>query len=359
VITRRNTTYLLAASPVLGLAQDRTTVGFISDPSGPHLQIYLDTLRSESVGDIGIADTTGGIFDRANKTLAPRRVRTFRDAAEMLRTVRPRLVLVALESRLAPAAIRLALEHDAHVLAEKPACVHVADFAALKLLAEERRRSLMLAFASRLHPVTQRARALIAGGSIGRPLGVAAHYIADQTRLTKPEYQRSWFASRERAGGGHLAWLGIHYVDLIQLITGQKIREVSAQIAKAGGQKLNIEDSAAVTFRLDGGGLGTLQSAYYLDRGYHTGITVWGSGGWLRFDPSGDRVEWHRNGDEDTKTDHLSKVESYPELVRSAIEAARGVRAPIVTATECLRALQVVFAAYDSARNSRSVKIDL
>ena len=86
----------------------------------------------------------------------------------------------------------------------------------------------MLAFATRLHPTAQRARELIADNSIGRPFGVTAHYIADQTRLTRPEYQRSWFASRERAGGGHLAWLGIHYVDLIQFITAQKIVEVSA-----------------------------------------------------------------------------------------------------------------------------------
>ena len=133
------------------------------------------------------------------------------------------------------------------------------------------------------------------------------------TRRGSPssDYQRSWFASRERAGGGHLIWLGIHYVDLIQFITGEQIVEVSAQTANVGGQPVNIEDSAAVSFRLSGGAVGTLQSAYYLDRGYHNGITVWGSDGWLRFDPSGDSIEWYRRGGE-TKTEKLGKVESYP-----------------------------------------------
>jgi predicted dehydrogenase len=215
----------------------------------------------------------------------------------------------------------------------------------------------MLAFATRLQPTAQRARKLVADGVIGRPFGVTAHYIADQTRLTRAEYQRSWFASRERAGGGHLAWLGIHYVDLIQFVTAQKIVEVSALTANAGGQPLEIEDSAAVSFRLDGGGVGTLQSGYYLDRGYHTGITIWGTDGWLRFDPSSDRLEWSRKGNE-AKIETLPKVDAYPALVRAAAESARGVATPVVTGRECLRDLQVVFGAYDSARTGRAVRID-
>jgi predicted dehydrogenase len=355
-MTRRTTTLLIAAAPAFSFFQNKTSVGFISDPTGPHLQIYLDALRSEAVGDIAIADPSGGIFERAASTLRPRQVRTYRDHEEMLKTVRPQLVVVAREARLAPEAIRLALEHDAHVLAEKPACVRVTDFAPLVDLAAKRSRDLMLAFATRLHPVSERARALITSESIGRTLGVTAHYIADQTRLTKPEYQRSWFASRERSGGGHLAWLGIHYVDLIQYITGQQITEVTAQTANVGGQPLNIEDSAAVSFRLSGGGLGTLQSAYYLDRGYHNGLTIWGSDGWLRFDPSGDRIEWYRRGGE-PKTETLSKIESYPELVRSAAESARGLHSPVITGPESLQALRVVFAAYESARTRRTVSL--
>ena len=153
MISRRTLTLLMAAAPAAsasGLFQERTAVAFISDPSGPHLQIYLNTLRLDTFWAIAIADATGGIFERAAKTLAPRKCRTFRDVEEMLRTVRPQLVLVALEARLAPEAIRLALEHDAHVLAEKPACVRASDFAALVDLAEKQKRHLMLAFATRL-----------------------------------------------------------------------------------------------------------------------------------------------------------------------------------------------------------------
>ena len=157
--------------------------------------------------------------------------------AEMLRTVRPQLVLVALESRLAPPAIRIALEHDAHVLAEKPACVRASDFAALTELAGETKSPADARVCDSTSAGTaQRARKLIADNE---------HRTAvrsDRSLHRRPDatdsagVSASWFASRERAGGGHLAWLGIHYVDLIQFVTAQKIVEVSALTANAGGQ---------------------------------------------------------------------------------------------------------------------------
>lgn len=355
MITRRKASLLLGAASAF--AQGRASVGLISDPSGPHLQIYLDSLRDPSIGSIGIADATAGIFERAAKTLAPRKIQTFQSSVEMLKAVSPQLVLVALEARLSPPAIELALQHGAHVLAEKPACVRAQDFARLTELAGQRKRNLMLAFASRLHPVTQRARALIAPDGIGKPMGVTAQYIADQTRLTRSEYQKSWFADKDRAGGGHLIWLGIHYIDLIQFLTRQKIVEVSAQTANTGGQPLKIEDSAALAFRMEGGGLGTLQSAYYLDRGYQNEITIWGSEGWLRFDPSSDRIEWYRRGN-GPKTEVLSKVESYPVLVHSAIQSSQAAQPPVITAPECLQTLRVVFTAYEAARTHRSLPVE-
>ena len=49
---------------------------------------------------------------------------------------------------------------------------------------------------------------------------VEMHTIADQKRLTDPSYHDRWEASVERAGGGHLIWLGIHFLDMASFITG-------------------------------------------------------------------------------------------------------------------------------------------
>ena len=54
---------------------------------------------------------------------------------------------------------------------------------------------------------------------IARIDGVEAHLIADQTRLTRPAYHESWYAKKARDGGGHLIWLGIHWLDLARFLT--------------------------------------------------------------------------------------------------------------------------------------------
>src|SRR5205814_7723947 len=111
------------------------------------------------------------------------------------------------------------------------------------------------------------------------------HYIADQTRLKDPEYQRSWRSFKNKAGGGHLLWLGIHYIDVIQYMTGAKIAEVCGFSKNVGGQPVEVEDVAVLGMQFDNGMVGTLQSGYFLSRGYHTAIRIWGSEGWVNFDP--------------------------------------------------------------------------
>ena len=133
----------------------------------------------------------------------------------------------------------------------------------------------------------QKAKELIQSGLLGDFYGTEIHTIADQTRLKSPGYQSSWYASKEKAGGGHLSWLGIHYLDLIQFITGLKIRQVCGFVGNVGGQPIEVEDSAVLSLRFENGTLGTMQSAYYLQYGYQSQILIWGSLGWLRLSGGG------------------------------------------------------------------------
>jgi predicted dehydrogenase len=64
-------------------------------------------------------------------------------------------------------------------------------------------------------------------------------------------------------------------------ISGSRIRDVAALTANVGGQPIDTEDSAVVALRFDNGILGTLTSGYYLNRGYHSLLKIWGSGGWV------------------------------------------------------------------------------
>ena len=80
MITRRTTTRLIAGAQAFGLFQDWTSVGFISDPSGLHLQIHLDGPALASRRPYRNRRRNWRYyFDRVKKTLAPREIRTYRD----------------------------------------------------------------------------------------------------------------------------------------------------------------------------------------------------------------------------------------------------------------------------------------
>jgi len=122
--------------------------------------------------------------------------------------------------------------------------------------------------------------------------------VADQTRLTNPAYHKTWTAQKAKAGGGHLIWLGIHWLDLAMWISASRIREVSCFTANIGRQPIDTEDSAVVALRFENGVLGTLTSGYYLDSGYHSLIKIWGSAGWIALQKHTHKppLEWHSRG---------------------------------------------------------------
>ena len=116
----------------------------------------------------------------------------------------------------------------------------------------------MLALANRSNSEILAARELIHSGKLGKIYGLEMHLVADQTRLTRPDYHRQWFAQRSRSGGGHLIWLGIHWLDLAMFLTDATISSVCGFTANVGGQPIDIEDSAAATLQFSNGTLGTL-----------------------------------------------------------------------------------------------------
>jgi predicted dehydrogenase len=342
---------------------DTITVGVITNPEGAHLDSYFKGLAdTEEVAAVVVADPTGKTAAQAEKTLGAKYRRSYRDTAEMLRKEAPQMALVSLEAAIAPPAIEAALTAGCHVFCEKPSCIKAADFADLVRTAQTKHRHLMLALANRVHAPVQEARRLIRTGALGKLYGVEAHIIADQTRLTRETYRKAWYCIKARAGGGHLIWLGIHWLDAVLYISGLKVRQVAGFDGVVGGQKLDIEDSAAVALRFDSGCFGTLTSGYYLDKGYHSHIKIWGEHGWLQLAGFEEEpLEWYST--KDTKNPKVNRFEypkgnrGYTPFVRAAVRASAGLEPPPITGEEGLHVLQSIFALYEAARTGQTQNV--
>ncbi|MBP87465.1 MAG: oxidoreductase [Planctomycetaceae bacterium] len=342
---------------------NRIKVGLLTHAGGAHVGAYLQALAAaDRCSEVVLADPDDRWEQDARRVLGEKLKHVSRDHRAALREHKPQLALITMEARLAPPIIDATLEADCHVFAEKPACVRAEDFAPLVQKADMKHRYLMLALANRTNPEIVAAREIFASKKIGKLYGIEMHLIADQTRLTRPSYHQQWFAQKARAGGGHLIWLGIHWLDLAMYITDESISEVAGFTTNVGGQPIDIEDSATAALRFEGGTLGTVTSGYYLDKGYHSHIKIWGSDGWILIEPMKDQpLSWYTTKGEDAgkvqTVDEPKEPRGYTPFVSEAIRACADMGEPPINNAHSLRALKTVFAIYTSADTGRTTKI--
>ena len=338
-------------------------VALLTNAEGAHVGAYLQALAAtEACQNVVLGDPDGRWEDDARRVLGGKLTRVYREHHQLLNEESLGMALVTLEAGLAPPVIQLALDANCHVFAEKPACVRTQDFARLTRQADSKHRHLMLALANRSNSEIIAAQRLIRSGEIGTIYGLEMHLVADQTRLTRPAYHRRWFAHKDRAGGGHLIWLGIHWLDLAMFLTKTAVTSACGFTANVGGQPIDIEDSAAAALQFANGTLGTMTSGYYLDKGYHTHIKIWGSAGWLRIQTVTEpRLQWvSTTGDQAGQIQNWKasqRQSGYTPFVKAAIEACAQDTAPPISNSDSLRALQTVFGIYESARTGRTVRI--
>ena len=338
------------------------SVALVTESGGAHLEAYLEALRdSPECSEVAVFDASGDCFPKARSILGEKLSAVFQDFDRLLAVADPDIALVSLVPVNAPPLIDRLLEADCHVFTEKPACLRAADLAPLVAKAEERKLHLFYAFANRLLPAVGKMRELIASGIPGELYGAEIHFTADQTRVRSDAYQKSWFADRDRAGGGHLVWLGIHWLDLLLHLTGSRVVEVGGFAGIVGGQPLKIEDSAALVMKLDRGAFATMTSGYYLDRGYHSHLRLWGSGGWIEYaEHLGGVVEtplrWYANADADAGVQSFENPDTprgYTPWVRACLRAAAGEEPAPITGREALAVIETIYAFYEGAKTGQ------
>lgn len=375
-MNRRTFTQLAAALPAwLAIGQSKlaqadstpttTTqadVALFTHEDGPHLSSYIDALaKTPEVGSVYLCDPKSSTLESVRTGVGEKFVAAYQSPQDLFKVKKPLVSLIAMEAVLAPPVIHAALDAGCHILAEKPACIRPADFAPLVAKANVGKRHLMLALTNRLEPAMREARRIVQSGEIGKLFGIELHFIADQTRVKSAGYQKSWMSQKARAGGGHLTWLGIHWLDLAMYLTASKITHVAGFAGNVGGQPIDTEDSAAIALRFDNGTFGTLTSGYYLDRGKHSFVKIWGSEGWLGLNPgTANPLDWYstKSGKPEShrftpKTPSSGSVGFLGHVMRAAL----GKETPVLTPDESLYVLQTISAAYTAAETGHTQSV--
>ena len=189
-----------------------------------------------------------------------------------------------------------------HVLVEKPIDVTTTQADAIIDEAARAGVSLGVIFQDRLKPDIVRAKALVDGGRLGRPILATGHVKWYRT----PEYYGGspWRGTRALDGGGALMNQGVHTVDLLLWLFGP-VRRVFGRVATML-HRIEVEDTAVAVLEFANGALGTLEAATSAYPGYSRRIELTGSEGTIVLD--GDRlaaVDLRAAGEEDLGAQRL------------------------------------------------------
>lgn len=181
-----------------------------------------------------------------------RETRVYDDYHEMLEKEPLEVVGVCLPFYQNAEASITAAHRGVHVLSEKPAATDLSGLARLEQEIRQSGIQYSIMLDMRTLPIFQAARHAVQQGAIGEPILISSQ------KSYKYGAKRPWFYKERRTYGGTIPWVGIHALDYMKWVSGQKYTYVAAYEGnKAHPQSPGCEDHAALLLRLANGGTAT------------------------------------------------------------------------------------------------------
>ena len=142
------------------------------------------------------------------------------------------------------------------ILIEKPLAMSSEEGEKVVAYCKEKGVRIAAGFMMRFGAYVQEMKKDIAAGKIG---DVVSGYA--QFTCWYPDMPGNWRQSKKMGGGGAVMDMGVHCIDLVQYVTGQKIVEV-AGMHDTLTFKYEVEDAAQIMLRLENGALVTIQTNF-------------------------------------------------------------------------------------------------
>lgn len=210
-------------------------------------------------------------------------IKGYTDFREMIDREDLDMVAVATPDHLHRDVTLYALEHNCHVLVEKPLDLTSTGCQDMISLAKKNQCLLMVDFHKRYDPYMLDIRERIHAGEIGTPY---YGYLYMEDKISVPLKNLSKWAEESSP----FWFVGVHKVDLLRWLTGKEIIQVSATGYRGTLEKSGINALDAVSARLlmDDGFSCTIDVSWVIPEGFESvvnqGVRIIGSEGLIEVD---------------------------------------------------------------------------
>jgi predicted dehydrogenase len=258
-----------------------------------------------------------------------------------------------------------------HAIVEKPFTVTLADADRAIAACREHGTRLAVIFQRRWYPGSQRIRAAIDDGRLGRP--ILGEAIIEFWRGTDYYNLAAWRGRWDTEGGGVLINQAPHMIDLLQWYMGE-VEEVFCYWDNLIHPYIEVEDTAVAVLRFKGGGMGLLKATNCTNPQLRFGVIITGASGATASiilnegDTMGHNVVWSLPGDEgaverwraEERAGSLREMPDFHALqIRDWLAAIVAGRDPAVTGEEGRKTVEVIQALYRSGRTHAPVRLPL
>jgi len=252
-----------------------------------------------------------------------------------------------------------------HVLVEKPIARDAPEAATMIEGARAAGVVLSTCYPMRYLPEVLAAKGLVREGAVGRIHGakIAEHIYREISYWfggSSGRSRSSWRTRRETSGGGVLLMNLCHHLDALLFITGLRPDRIyceSDRFAAPG----DVEDLVALTIRMTGGAIVSMDASTCAPGGGHRVFEIWGADGQIALDEPPRFLSLRRNAlGSPNEWSHLPRGAergARRDFVRAFAAAVLGAAANPVPPEESLAVQLLIDAAYRSAERQAPLSI--
>ena len=326
---------------IMSLAHHHAEVNYIPNmPLVPGVEI------------MGLADDDR---ERGEHTARQFNARLF-ESYEALLAARPDGVVICSENNKHRSLVEMAAAAKVHVLCEKPLATTLEDGRAMMEACNRAGVKLMTAFPMRFSTPLVEVKARLDAGDLGQ---VYCFNATNQGEM--PRKYREWFVDKELAGGGAVMDHTVHLADLMRWYLNSEVVEVYAQTNHIFyADEVDVETGGLLMLTFANGVFATIDCSWNKPPYYPT----WGG---LTFELVADRgavmVDAFKQNLVIHRHDLQRSVWGYwgsdanQAMINEFVAAIREDRTPRVTGMDGYRAVEVVLAAYESAKSGEPVRL--
>jgi myo-inositol 2-dehydrogenase / D-chiro-inositol 1-dehydrogenase len=255
-----------------------------------------------------------------------------------------------------------------HVIIEKPLALSLEQ--ADDMIAACKKAKVKLMYAEELcfAPKYERVRKLVNEGAVGR-----VYQMRQCEKHSGPH--SDWFYDVDQSGGGALMDMGCHGIAWFRWMLGgaPKVKSVYAHMQNGlvHGKRTRGEENSVCIVEFDGGAIGIAENSWAKHGGMDDRVEVYGTGGVvyadlfvgnsaLTYSEQGYGYAMEKAGSTKGWTFTIFEEafnQGYPQELKHFIQCVREDKSPLVTGEDGRAVLEIMLAAYHSARTGQKVKL--